>query len=226
MVEGIGFYHGFIMRWFRDGFCHREQEQAAGRGLDTYSIMEDMASSIPPGSGGVQALFSDIMNARCWKHAAPSFMGFDVLHPEQSGKAACIRAIEENAAYTSRGHLDILQEISGYEPKEAVFCGGSSKGTLWPHIMADVLGLAMKIPVVKEATSLGSLICAAVALRRYGSFGEAAADLVSWEHVVEPDPDNVSAYEEHYLRWKDVYSHALSIVDAGLLKSMWQAPGT
>jgi autoinducer 2 (AI-2) kinase len=153
-------------------------------------------------------------------------MGFDVLKPEQSGKAACIRAIEENAAYTSRGHLDILREISGYEPKEAVFCGGSSKGTLWPHIMADVLGLAMKIPVVKEATSLGSLICASVALGSYPTFGEAAAELVSWERVVEPESDNVSAYEEHYLRWKDVYKHALSIVDAGLLKSMWQAPGT
>jgi len=226
MVEGIGFYHGFVMRWFRDGFCHREKEQAIGRGQDPYRVMEELASSIPPGSGGVQAIFSDIMNARHWKHAAPSLMGFDVLKPDSTGKAACIRAIEENAAYTSRGHLDIVSEFSGYTPEEAVFCGGSSKGLLWPKIMADVLGLPMKIPVVKEATSLGSLICAGVALGWYGSFGEAAEYIVKWEREVEPEQSNIQIYEEHYRRWREIYRHALSIVEAGLLKSMWQAPGT
>jgi len=226
MVEGIGFYHGFVMRWFRDGFCHREKEQAIQRGEDAYRIMEDMAFRIPPGSGGVQAIFSDIMNARNWKHAAPSLMGFDVLEPENTGKAACIRAIEENAAYTSRGHLDILKDICGHAPEEVVFCGGSSKGNLWPHIMADVLGLPMRIPVVKEATSLGSLICGSVALNCYGSFSEAANRIVKWERVVEPEQGNIQLYEKQYYRWREVYRHALSIVDAGLLKSMWQAPGT
>ena len=64
-----------------------------------------------------------------------------------------IRAIEENAAYTSRGHLDILRELSGYSIEEAIFCGGSSKGFLWPQITADVLGLPMKIPEVKEVVA-------------------------------------------------------------------------
>jgi autoinducer 2 (AI-2) kinase len=226
MVEGIGFYHGFVMRWFRDGFCHREKEQAAQLGKDAYRIMEDMASKIPVGAGGVQAIFSDIMNARRWKHAAPSLMGFDVLNPEQSGKAACIRAIEENAAYTSRGHLDILRELSGREPDGVVFCGGSSKGLLWPQIMADVLGLPMRIPTVKEATSLGSLICAGVALGCFGSFSEAVQHIVKWEKEVEPVPGNTHIYEEHYKRWSKVYRHALAMVEDGLLKSMWQAPGT
>jgi autoinducer 2 (AI-2) kinase len=27
MVEGIGFYHGFTMRWFRDGFCQNEKKR-------------------------------------------------------------------------------------------------------------------------------------------------------------------------------------------------------
>lgn len=226
MIEGIGFYHGFVMRWFRDGFCHREKREAIERGVDPYTLMEEMASGIPPGSNGVQAIFSDIMNARRWKHAAPSLMGFDVLEPDETGKAACIRSIEENAAYTSRGHLDILEELSCYTPSEATFAGGSSRGSLWPQIMADVLGIPMKIPVVKEATSLGSLLCAGAALGWYGSLSEAAEHIVKWETEVEPEEENVQAYAEHYHRWREVYKHVLSIVDAGLLKSMWQAPGT
>jgi len=83
-----------------------------------------------------------------------------------------------------------------------------------------------RIPVVKETTSLGSLLCAGVALGWYESFSEAAERIVKWEREVEPEEENVQAYEEHYQRWRKVYRHALSIVDAGLLKSMWQAPGT
>jgi autoinducer 2 (AI-2) kinase len=226
MVEGIGFYHGFIMRWFRDGFCDQEKQKAAENRLDPYSLMEERAAEIPPGSNGVFAVFSDIMNARRWKHAAPSFLGFNVMEAEGTGKAACIRAIEENAAYTSRGHLDILKEISGFSPGEAVFCGGSSKGSLWPHIMADVLGIQVKIPVVKEATSLGSLFCAGTALGWFGSLSEAALSIVKWERRVLPVQRNVQTYEGLYHRWRQIYKSVLSMVDAGLLSSMWQAPGT
>jgi autoinducer 2 (AI-2) kinase len=226
MVEGIGFYHGFIMRWFRDGFCHQEKLEAEERGVDPYHLMEERASGIPAGSNGVQAVFSDIMNARRWKHAAPSFLGFNVTDPDGTGKAACIRAIEENAAYTSRGHLEILREIYGSAPHGAVFCGGSSRGFLWPRIMADVLGIPMKIPVVKETTSLGSLLCAGVALGWYGSLKEAADRTVKWEREVKPINRHVHAYEEHYRRWREVYNRVLALTDEGLLPPMWKAPGT
>jgi autoinducer 2 (AI-2) kinase len=225
MVEGIGFYHGFVMRWFRDGFCRQEKLEAEERGVDPYFLMEEQASRIPPGSKGVQAVFSDIMNARRWRHATPSFLGFNIMDPEGTGKAACIRAIEENAAYTSRGHLDILREISGCNPSEAVLCGGSSRGFLWPQIMADVLGIPLRIPVVKETTSLGSMLCAAVALGWYGSLKEAADRIVRWDREVTPVAQNTRTYEAHFRRWREVYAHVLDLTDRGLLPPMWKAPG-
>jgi autoinducer 2 (AI-2) kinase len=214
------------MRWFRDGFCHQEKEQAEQLHIDTYQLMEEKAKSIPPGSNNVQAVFSDIMNARRWKHATPSFLGFDVMDPVGSGKAACIRAIEENAAYTSRGHYEILKEISGKDPKSAVFCGGSSRGFLWPQILADVLGIPLHIPVEKETTSLGSLLCAAVALGWYASLKDAAECVVRWDREVMPVTGNVRIYRETYQRWKEVYRHILTLTDEGLLPAMWRAPGT
>jgi len=33
MIEGVGFYCGLAMRWFRDAFCDSEREEAAERGL-------------------------------------------------------------------------------------------------------------------------------------------------------------------------------------------------
>jgi autoinducer 2 (AI-2) kinase len=226
MVEGIGFLIGFTMRWFRDEFCLQEVKEAREQHIDPYFLMEKLAEKMPPGSNGVQALFSDAMNARKWKHGTPAFIGFDILQPGATGKAACVRAIEEQAAYTSRAHFEILKEISRYDPVEITFCGGSSKGFLWPRIMADVLGLRLRIPLIKEATSLGSFFCAAVALGWFENIQKAAEKVVQWEQEYIPLEENKNAYNDCYLLWHKVYPYALSIADEGLLPSMWRAPGT
>jgi autoinducer 2 (AI-2) kinase len=227
MVEGIGFYHGFTMRWFRDGFCKQEKEEARRRGTDAYALMEELAAGVSPGSGGVQAVFSDVMNARLWRHAVPAFVGFDVTDPAGTGKAACIRAIEENAAYTSRGHIEILAEIAGGEFGGPVtFCGGSSRGSLWPRILADVLGAPIRIPAVKEATALGSAACAFAALGWFGSIGDAVNSVVRIEKEVLPIPENVEIYDERYRLWRKVYPYLRSIADDGVLPPLWKAPGT
>jgi autoinducer 2 (AI-2) kinase len=226
MVEGIGFFIGFTMRWFRDGFCEHEVREGEAHGIDPYFLMEKLADGVPPGSGGVQALFSDAMNARKWKHGAPAFIGFDILAPKVTGRAACIRAIEEQAAYSSRAHYEILKEISGYDPEQITFCGGASKGFLWPRIMSDVLGLRIRIPLIKEATSLGSFLCASVALGWAADLKEAGKRTVQWEREYLPLKRNVELYTEYYDLWRRVYPYALAVADSGLLPSMWRAPGT
>ena len=203
-----------------------EVNEAKELNVDPYFLMEKLAEKVPAGSNGVQALFSDVMNARNWKHGAPSLMGFDIMRPEDTGKAACIRAIEEQAAYTSRAHFEILKEISKYKPREITFCGGSSKGFLWPQIMADVLGMRMKVPVIKEATALGSFLCAATALGWYQNIQEAVKKVVLWEREIIPLDENVKAYIDYYNLWRKVYPYILTIADKGILPSMWRAPGT
>lgn len=226
MVEGIGFFIGFSMRWFRDAFCDSEMREAVERGVNPYAIMEEKAARIPPGSGGVQALFSNVMNARCWKHGTPSFMGFDLMRPAETGKAACIRAIQEHAAYSSRAHYEILNEISGYKPDVITFCGGSSNGFLWPQIEADVLGFPMRVPHVPEATSLGSFFCSAAALGWFGSMTEAAEKIVRYEKTFEPDPERVEQYHGLYQQWRKAYAYAQAAADDEVLPSMWRAPGS
>src|SRR5262249_28345551 len=43
MLEGIGFYCGLTMRWFRDAFCQLELEQAQRLQQDPYTLMEQAA---------------------------------------------------------------------------------------------------------------------------------------------------------------------------------------
>jgi autoinducer 2 (AI-2) kinase len=225
MTEGIGFYHGFTMRWFRDGFCDKEREEAETRHVDAYTVMEERATGIPPGSNGVQGIFSNIMEARRWRHAPPSLVGFNLLDAAGTGKAACIRAIEENAAYVTKGHLDILNELSGRSPEEIVFVGGAAKGRLWPQIVSDVTGCRLRIPVVKETTSLGGAIAAFTAIGAFHSWSEAVSAMIRTERCVEPQPAKVRVYAELYERWLKVNDRLVSLSDDRILPALWRAPG-
>jgi autoinducer-2 kinase len=225
MIEGIGFYCGMSMRWFRDAFCAAEVAVARERGVDPYVVMEEGAARVPPGSGGVLAIMSNLMNASRWVHAAPSFLGFDLGDPATSGRSACVRAIEEAAAYVARGHRDIIAGLAGAAVSELVFTGGAAKGTLWPQIMADVTGLPVHVPVVTESSALGAAICAGVGAGLLGGLSDLESVVRRRAATCEPDPAAVARYDERFETWRRVYPRMLELCDDGLLSPLWRAAG-
>jgi autoinducer 2 (AI-2) kinase len=214
------------MRWFRDAFCELESIEAARDGLDVYAVLEQRASSVPPGSHGVVGIFSNVMQANRWVHASPGFLGFDVANPGRAGRIECFRAIEESAAYVSRAHLRIVEEVAGIEVEDVVLAGGAAKGILWPQIIADTLGLPVRIPVVKESTALGAAILAGVGVGLFDDAAGTARRLARIDRTVVPDPDAVGAYDELYHRWSELYRRSLELSEAGLVRPLWRAAGT
>jgi autoinducer-2 kinase len=225
MLEGIGFYCGMAMRWYRDAFCDSESSVARSRGIDPYVVMEETAARIPPGSNGVFAILSNLMNARRWVHASPSFLQFDVSNPAGSGRAACIRAIEEAAAYVVRGHLGIIGELTNASVTELTFTGGAAKGALWPQVIADVLGLPVQVPAVTESSALGAALCAGRGAGLYSSLTDLEGELRKRAATFEPDPAAVSAYHDSYAAWQQLYPRMLGLSEDGLLNPLWRAAG-
>jgi autoinducer 2 (AI-2) kinase len=225
MTEGIGFYCGIVMRWFRDAFCEIEMAEAARRGTDPYVVMEEAAATVPAGANGLLGVFANVMDVKRWVQAAPSFLGFDVDDPARTGRAACIRAIEEQAAFASRGHLRIIEELTGRTFGELVFTGGAAKGALWPHIVADTLGLPVRIPAVKESTALGAAMFAGIGAGLYDDVTEVTERLVRFERTIEPDPANAQVYADAFARWSQVYPHVLALSERKVLKPMWWPAG-
>jgi autoinducer-2 kinase len=225
MLEGIGFYCGMAMRWYRDAFCESEVAAARSRGVDPYIVMEEAAAQIPPGSNGVYAILSNLMNARRWMHASPSFLQFDLGNPAGSGRAACIRAIEEAAAYVVKGHFDIICELTASTPAELTFSGGAAKGSLWPQIIADVLGVQVHVPVVTESSALGAALCAGKGAGIYGSLADLESGLRKRAATFDPGADAVSRYIDSYARWQQIYQRMLALCDEGLLNPLWRAAG-
>ncbi len=223
-AEGITFFSGLVMRWFRDALCQGEVAQAQKRGVDPYTFLEQLASEVPVGSNGIIPIFSDAMHYGKWYHAAPSFLNLSI-DPNLSSKGAMFRALEENAAIVSMLNLEAIFEFTGVQSDTVTFAGGASKGKLWSQILADVTGKEVKIPNVNEATSLGGAFACGVATGEYSSIAEVAKHLVTWEKAYEPNQENYLKYQEVAEKWKRAYAAQLKLVDDGITTSMWKAPG-
>ena len=222
--EALAFKPGLVMRWFRDGFCQMEKQLQRQTGKDPYFLMDQEAAKIPAGCYGMMCAFSDVMNFICWKHASPTFTNFD-LDPEKFNRYTFYRAILENTAMVTKGHLDLVRDATGNMPDEIVFAGGASKSPVWCQILSDVLGLPVRVPVVKEATALGAAILAGFGVGIYGDVSEAAQKLVRWDKIYQPDQKGHAAYQKLYGPWREVYAAQLELCNRNLTRNMWSAPG-
>jgi len=223
-AEGITFFSGLVMRWFRDAFCQEEMKEAKERGIDVYQVLEERASKVPVGSYGIMPIFSDSMKYGEWYHASPSFLNLS-LNTEKSNRASMFRSLEENAAIVSSINLEKIQKFAEVSLDEIVFAGGASKGALWSQILADVTGCRVKIPKVTEATALGCAMAVGVGCGVYKNLKEASKELVEWDRVYEPNMENKKLYDEIKIKWIEAYEAQLRLVDSGVTKSMWSAPG-
>jgi len=223
-AEGITFFSGLVMRWFRDAFCEIEKQEALERGVDTYAVLEEKAKQVPVGSHGILPIFSDSMKYGKWYHAAPSFLNLSI-DPEVCNRASMFRSLEENACIVSAINLEKIKAFSHVDINEIVFAGGASKGALWCQILADVTGCRIKVPKVTEATALGAAMAAGVGADIYDSMVSAADDLIVWDKEYLPNSENFSKYSLIKEQWQEVYENQLTLVDRGLTQSMWKAPG-
>ncbi|MDR2793817.1 MAG: autoinducer-2 kinase [Treponema sp.] len=222
--EALAFNPGLVMRWYRDGFCQEEKRLAKVNGSDPYAIMDREAAKIPAGSYGMICAFSDVMNYIAWRHAAPTFSNFE-LNPEKFNKFSFYRAIMENTALVTLGHINLVQQAIGEKPSVVVFAGGAAKSGLWPQILADVLGISVRIPEVKEASALGAALIAGIGVGIYRDIKETARKLVKIEREILPNAENHKVYVQAYKSWQSAYTAYLQLSDERVTKYMWSAPG-
>jgi len=193
---------GESLRWFRDNLGYWEIEEARRRGVSPYDVMVEEAASIPPGSEGV-AYFPYLWGAKVPffnPRAKGAFVGITHAHT----RAHLIRAILEGVAFHYRGAIEILTEL-GVTIKRLSITGGEARSDVWNRIKATVAGVPLYVPKVIDAASLGAAILAAAGAGYYSGVRSASARMVSFERVVEPDPNLVETYIRLYEKYRAVY---------------------
>ena len=83
------------------------------------------------------------------------------MRASRPGWAEQVRAIQEAAAYSTRRAAGLISELLGPRAgTEVILTGGAARSTLWPQILADVLGSRVGVPEHTESAARGAAILA------------------------------------------------------------------
>jgi glycerol kinase len=171
-LEGSVFVAGAVVQWLRDGLgLIREAAE-----------VEALAASVPD-SGGVLMVpaFTGLGSPHWDPHARGTLVG--LTRGTQRGHVA--RAALESIAFQSAEVLEAMHRDTGQALLELRVDGGATANDLLMQFQADLLGVPVVRPQVRETTALGAASLAGLATGFWASREELAC---SWqvERVFEP----------------------------------------
>jgi glycerol kinase len=172
-LEGSVFVAGAVVQWLRDGLGFiREAAE-----------VESLAASVPD-SGGVLLVpaFTGLGSPHWDPHARGTLLGLT----RGTTRAHVARAALESIAFQSAEVLEAMQRDTGQPLLELRVDGGATANDLLMQCQADLLGVPVVRPKVRETTALGAASLAGLAVGYWSSRDELAA-LWQVERVFEPE---------------------------------------
>ena len=133
-----------------------------------------------------------------------------VGHTDISRRGLANAALK-NLAFAIRGNAIQLEEISGRRPVDIALGGGVTGIGGFPQLVADTLAREITVPWERDATLLGSAVCAAVGSGAYNSLPEAARAMMDEGETLSPDGARAEDLEEECEEWLDLYERLAEI---------------
>ena len=132
--------------------------------------------------------------------ARGSFVGMSM----STTRADMTRAVLEGVAFAIRDSVEIARGL-GVDVAASTVCGGGAKSPLWLQMLANVLGIELRLPTTEQGPGYGGALLAAVAAGVYLSVADACDAVVSVRATVKPDPAVIAAYDARYQAWREMY---------------------
>jgi len=190
--------------WFRNTF-------APG---SPYPELDASAAAVPAGSNGL--MFLPYLSGERTPHPDPlvrgAFLGLTIRH----GVPHMTRAVMEGVSFGLRDSAELIRAVAPLGEIRA--SGGGAASDLWLQILADVIGLPVRVVGTPEAAAHGAALLAATGFGAFGSVAEATDAAVDVGPAIEPGTD-AALYEDAYRIYTEGYpavsglSHQLSELD-------------
>jgi glycerol kinase len=149
-LEGAIFVTGAAIQWLRDGLGI----------LDDAAETGPLAESVPDTGGVVFVPAFTGLGSPWWDpYARGAVLGLT----RGTGRAHLARAVVEAMAWQTRDVVDAMTAASGHAVTELRADGGASVMDVLCQLQADVLGVTVRRPAVKETTALGAAYLAGIA---------------------------------------------------------------
>lgn len=159
-----------------------------------------LAAAVPAGSNGL--LFLPLLSgerAPFWDaHAKGVMFGLTLAHNESD----MLRAALEGVLFQVAAIVSLMKE-AGRSPKEVKASGGFARSSVWCQMMADMLGVTVRVPESVESSGLG-----AAQLGIYAMEG-CCGPLLRWKEMggslYEPNAANHKRYQELLPLYLSIY---------------------
>ena len=154
---GTALSTGLSLKWFKDNFGHNYIDKAAEMGKSVYTLIDEMAATVKPGSDRLIYL-SFLMGERTPRMNPKyrgAFVGLSSIHTQKH----FFRAIMEGVSYTLADCNNVLKS-EGINIKKARVCGGGAKSPLWRQVLANLFGCDLYTLETEEGPAFGAAILA------------------------------------------------------------------
>ena len=149
-LEGSIFVGGSVVQWLRDGL----------HVINSSSEVEALASQVPDTNGVYFVPALTGLGAPWWdQYARGTITGIS----RGTTTAHIARAALEGIAYQTLDVLKAMQADSGVQFKELKVDGGASANNLLMQFQADIAGVTVRRPMIRETTALGAAYLAGLA---------------------------------------------------------------
>ncbi len=191
---------GASVEWLRKLFSEN-----GGKKL-SYEAMNADAAKAAPGAGKL-IYFPYLSGER-----SPLFnsyaKGMLIGMTSSTGREHLARAVFEGTSYAVRHNFEEAAK-RGIRPQYVVCAGGGAKSREWLKIKASVLNMPLKVIKENEAdrAALGDAIFAGIGVGLINTPEEAVKEAVTYEEVIEPNPEWVKIYDKLYPFYRNIYQH-------------------
>ncbi len=195
----FNFSGGALLKWFVERYIGEDAARNKSSGKNVYAAIEAQMQDTPTGI-----------------YVLPHFAGAATPYMDPQAKGAMVnltlahttpdlyRAVLEGIVYEVRVNLERLQQ-SGIQVQSLRASGGCARSKSWLQIKADVLNIPIERLSNDEAGTVGGIMLTALSQGLFNTMDEAVQAMVRVTHTVEPRPEMVRVYAEHFEQYRGLY---------------------
>ncbi len=206
----IQIFRGYwLISWFKREFSKKECIEAEHMDITPEELLNSRVEKVPPGCEGLvlHPLWSPGILA---PKAKGSVIGFGDVHTHTH----VYRAIIEGIGFSLFEGLQKIEKKSKTTVKTLAISGGGSQSDVICQITADIFNRPVKRIHTHEASGLGAAIIGMVGSGVYSTFEEALQQMVKYEDIFEPGPENVKIYQDLFKNvFVNIYPRLKGIYD-------------
>jgi sugar (pentulose or hexulose) kinase len=182
---------GSTLNWFYENIGRPELTRAEKSGENPYDILSELGSTVPPGSEGLLAFpFTEHTATDTESTPGAALVGLNLRHT----RGHIYRSFIEGIAYEVRRQYE---GMAGAQVDMITAIGGGARDVLWTQITSDVIGVAQRIPKLRQGAPLADAYLAGWGCGLFSGI-EGLAEWIKPMVIVDPNASNREIYENAY----------------------------